>query len=215
MKNIVAAIYQCQTRDGMRERSVYIVSSLILRCILLLVNSDFFFSFLVYSNIVPHFSISSFLLFIFSSKTISPSSMQSGSQCFWKTDGPCSDILSCLYELRHERFSSMLFPGAQSCIEIMLLRSDLFYQTAIRLRKTNVCTKHKDFLLKEFRRSVYRTCCVCVPCFGKSKANAAVQNIEAPIALTLYEQFRFEHSYGKLICRRCRGEVVKRIDSVR
>lgn len=43
MKNIVAAIYHCQARARMREKSFYIVCSLILCCILLLVNSGFFF----------------------------------------------------------------------------------------------------------------------------------------------------------------------------
>ena len=97
----------------------------------------------------------------------------------------------------------------------MLLRSNRFYESALHLRKTSVCTKHKDDLLKEFRRSKYRNCSVCVPCFGKSTASAAVQNIAAPIALTLYEQLKFQHSYGKPICHQCREEVAKRIDSVR
>jgi len=119
------------------------------------------------------------------------------------------------HELRHDRFSSTFFPGAQSCIEIMLVRSDLFYQPALRLRRTSVCTKHKEDLLKEFRQSKYRSCSLCVPCFGKSVASVAVQNIAASIALTLYEKLQVQHSYGKLICRRCREEVVKRIDSVR
>jgi hypothetical protein len=97
----------------------------------------------------------------------------------------------------------------------MLLRSDLFYQSVLRLRRIDVCTQHKDDLLKELRPSKYRTCSVCIPCFGKATASIAVQNIAAPAALTLYEQFQFSHSYGKLICRRCRGEIMKRIDSVR
>lgn len=118
-------------------------------------------------------------------------------------------------ELRHEHFSNSVFPGARSCIEIMLLRRDRFYQTVLRLQKTYVCTRHKEELLKEFRRSKYRTCSTCVPCFGKSKPSDAVQNISASIALTLYEELHFRYSYGKLICRRCREVVMKRTDPVR
>jgi hypothetical protein len=142
-------------------------------------------------------------------------SMSSKNECFFKNEAFCNETFITFHELRHENFCSTVFPGARSCIEIMLLRSDLFYQTALRLRKVGVCTKHKEDLLREYRRSTYRTCFVCVPCFGKSKSNIAVQNIAAPIALTLYEQLQFHHSYGKLICRRCREEVTKRIDSVR
>jgi hypothetical protein len=141
--------------------------------------------------------------------------MSSTNQCFFNKDGCCSDSFISLHDLRHERFSSTVFPDARSCIEIMLLRSDLFYEPAIRLRKNSVCTKHKNDLLKEFRTSAYRICSVCVPCFGKSTASNAVQNISASIALTLYEQLQLQHSYGKPICRRCREEVIKRIDSVR
>ena len=117
--------------------------------------------------------------------------------------------------MRHERFSNTVFPGAGSCIEVTLLRSDLFYQLPFRLHKNSVCTKHEDDLLKECRSSKYRTCVVCVPCFGKSTSSVAVQHIDVPIAITLHEQLQFSQSYGKLICRRCRGEITKRIDSVR
>ena len=75
--------------------------------------------------------------------------------------------------------------------------------------------EHKKDLLREFRRSMYRTCSVRVPCFGRSKSSIAVQNIAVPIALMLYEQLQVQHSYGKLICRRCREDVMKRSDSVR
>lgn len=108
-----------------------------------------------------------------------------------------------------------MFPDARSCIEIMLLRDDRFYQPVLRLRKTSVCTSHRDDLLKEFRVSRYRICSMCMPCFGKSSASNAVQNISAPLALTLYEQLHMQHSYGKLICRRCREEITQRMDLVK
>lgn len=135
--------------------------------------------------------------------------------CFFKSEEFCSGTFISFYELRHERFSNTLFPGAESSVEIMLLRSDLFYQTRLRLCTTGVCTKHKEELLREFRISKYRTCFVCVPGFKKLTSSIAVQNITAPIALTLYEQFGLQHTYGKLICRRCREEVRKSVDSVR
>ena len=141
--------------------------------------------------------------------------MASFNKCFFKNEQSCSEMLVSFYELRQQEFSSMVFPGARSSIEIMLLRSDLFYQSSLRLRKTNVCTEHKNELLKEFRISKYRNCFVCVSAFGKSKATVAVQNITASIALTLHEQLGLHHSYGKPICRRCREEVTKRIDPVR
>ncbi len=141
--------------------------------------------------------------------------MSSENQCFFKNEEFCSDTFINFHELRHERFSSAVFPDARSCIEIMLLRSDLFYQPVLRLRRINVCTKHKDDLLKEFRPSKYRNCSVCVPCFEKATASCAAQNIATLVALTLYEQFQCSHSYGKPIYRRCGGEIMKRLDSVR
>ena len=81
--------------------------------------------------------------------------------------------------------------------------------------KRHVCTRHKEELLKESRRSKYRTCSTCVPCFRKSKPSDAVQNISASIALTLYEELDFRCSYGKLICRRCCEVVMKRTDPVK
>jgi len=140
--------------------------------------------------------------------------MTSEIQCFFKSASCAEDFIS-FRELQHERFSSSTFPGARSCIEIMLLRDDRFYQPILRLHKTYVCTRHKEELLKEFRRSTYRICSTCVPCFGRSKSSDAVQNIAASIALTLYEELHFQHSYGKLICRRCREVVTKRMDPVR
>jgi hypothetical protein len=135
-------------------------------------------------------------------------------QCFFSNKEFCSDTFISFHELRHERFTSVVFPVARSRIEIMLLRSDLFYQPLLRLRLIDVCTQHKDDLLKEFRPSKYRTCSVCISCFEEATASIAIQNIAAPVALTLYEQFQFSHCYGKPICQRCRGETMKRIDSV-
>ncbi|CAF1206742.1 unnamed protein product [Adineta ricciae] len=140
--------------------------------------------------------------------------MASTPECFFK-DESCTDQFISFRELRHEHFSSSVFPGARSCIEIMLLRGDRFYQPVLRLQKTHVCTRHKEELLKEFRRSKYRTCHTCVPCFGKSKPSEAAQNIGAFIALTLYEELHFQYSYGKLICRRCREAVMKRTDPIK
>ncbi len=142
--------------------------------------------------------------------------MSSEKRCFFKNEEFCSDtFIGFFHGLQHEHFSNVIFPGARSCIEIMLLRSDLFYQTVLRLRRIHICTKHKDDLLKKFRPSKYRDCFLRIPCFEKATASTAVQNIAAPVALTLYEQFQFSHSYGKPICRRYRGEIMKRIDSIR
>jgi hypothetical protein len=84
--------------------------------------------------------------------------MSTTNQCFFKKDELCSETLMSLYDLQHEDFLKTLFPDAQLCIEIMLLRSDLFYQTKLRLRKTSVCTKHKEELWTEHRKSKYRIC---------------------------------------------------------
>lgn len=97
----------------------------------------------------------------------------------------------------------------------MFLRSDLFYETKLRLRKICVCTKHKEELLKEYRISKYRNCSVCVRGFGKSSPSTAVQNISPVLALTVYEQLHVQHSYGMPICRRCREEVLKRCDQMK
>ena len=180
---------------------------------ILLSNTEFFIFFVF--NVVSYTFTLIFRLVIFYTKQSYVLQCRPQIQCIFKNEGFCSNTFISFHELRHERFSSTVFPDAQSCIEIMLLKSDLFYQSAIHLPKTSVCTKHKDDLLKEFRRSKCRKCSVCVPCFGKSTASATVQNIAALIALTSYEQPKFQHSYGKLICCRCREEVAKRIDSAR
>lgn len=140
--------------------------------------------------------------------------MSARNRCFFENNELCTEALISLYDLRHENFSKTLFPDAQSCIEIMLLRSDLFYETKLRLRKICVCTKHKEELLKEYRISKYRNCSVCVRGFGKSSPSTAVQNISPVLALTVYEQLHVQHSYGMPICRRCREEVLKRCDQV-
>ena len=135
-------------------------------------------------------------------------------QCFFSKNDCCSNTFIHLYDIRYEKFEKRLFPDAQSCIEIMLLRSDLFYQTKFRLRKTLVCSKHKEELLREYRRSKYRSCFVCVRGFKKLSANNAAQNIDPTVALTLYEHFGLQRSYGMPICRRCREEILKRCDKV-
>lgn len=135
-------------------------------------------------------------------------------QCFFKKNESCTKTLVSLYDLRHTSFSKAVFPGAQSSIEIMLLRNDSFYVTKLRLRKTYVCTKHKEDLSKEYRISKYRNCFICVRGLGKSSASAAVQNITSIVALTVFEQLHLEHSYGMPICRRCREVVLKRGNQV-
>ncbi|CAF1387157.1 unnamed protein product [Adineta steineri] len=111
---------------------------------------------------------------------------------FKEEDESCTEDFISFRELQHERFSSSTFPGARSCIEIMLIRDDRFYLPILRLHKTT-----------------------CVPCFEKSKPSDVVQNIAASIALTLCEELHFRHLYGKLICRRCREAVMKRMDPIK
>ncbi|CAF1112852.1 unnamed protein product [Didymodactylos carnosus] len=134
----------------------------------------------------------------------------SKSLCFFSnTGGDCSheEKYECLYDLRYDEIDKRCFPGSKSVIEILLLRADLFYQPKMNLRQIFICNGHKQQLLEEFWSSERRKCNVCMTCFGKSSANSATRNINTSQAITIYEHFKLKHSYGTLICNRCRSDL--------
>ena len=69
---------------------------------------------------------------------------------FFKNEGFYRTTCIIFCELRYERFSGIVFPGASSFIEMMWLRSDFFYRSNF-IRETSVSTKQNDDLLKELR----------------------------------------------------------------
>ena len=137
-------------------------------------------------------------------------------QCMFAGPDGCasSEEYICLYDLRHEKFNERSFPGAKSAIEILLLRGDMFFQTRINLRRSFICLKHKNNLLKEYQTGKERKCCICMPCWKKSCANKGIRHINSAQALTIFEKFQYGQSYAKLICDKCRKEIARLTESV-
>jgi len=119
-----------------------------------------------------------------------------------------------LHDLRHEKFNERSFPSARSAVEILLLRSDMFFQRAINLRRSFICLKHKNDLLKEYQSAKDRKCCICMSCWKKSSANKGIRHINPAQALTIFEKFQYGQSYAKLICDKCRKDIARLIESV-
>ncbi|CAF1277391.1 unnamed protein product [Rotaria sordida] len=124
-------------------------------------------------------------------------------KCFFFKEGICSSDTMTLNSLRYEQINFKCFPGATSCIEILLLSDDHFYQNPISLQSTFVCSAHKQEFLKQYWPSTYRKCWLCIA-LQKPSPNTSERNINADQALTIYEKFHIRHSYGKTICARCR-----------
>ncbi|CAF1548365.1 unnamed protein product [Adineta ricciae] len=99
----------------------------------------------------------------------------------------------------------------------MLLRSDLFFQHKVAIHNAFVCDAHRKALLKKFCFVETKSrCSACLSVRNIEKQHkAGLRNISVSQAITLFEVFQVKNSFGKLICRDCRGEVAKKTDSVR
>jgi hypothetical protein len=97
--------------------------------------------YLFYTHLICYRALlHSFFFYFFPYKVIICISMSSENQCFFSNKEFFSDTFISFHELRHECFTSVGFPAARSRIDIMLLRSVLFYQPVLCLRRIYVCS---------------------------------------------------------------------------
>ena len=123
----------------------------------------------------------------------------------------CESVWMRLSEIKNVDSAKGCFPEANTILKVMFLKSDLFFQHSFDLNTTFVCQAHYKMLLQP---SYVRGKSVCDVCEylrkDKSKNKGSLRNITIAQSITLFEVFRVKHSYGKLICRQCRDEVVKK-----
>ena len=136
--------------------------------------------------------------------------------CMFEALSPCNHESSKqLYDLRYVERSLKHFPGARSVIEVLLLRADMLFQGPFSPRRSYVCNKHEQELLREFWISTQKKyCSLCVPCFQKQTSCVAARYINAAQVVTIFSQFHFRHSYAQLVCDSCRKSIGGMADKV-
>jgi hypothetical protein len=135
-------------------------------------------------------------------------------RCFF---AKCCDGVVCsskstwtnLSELKNEEVKLKCFPAAETVLEVMLLRADLFFQHKFDTETAFVCDSHRNVLLQKVYCIKGKTKCdACLRVRGIiSHAKADLRHISVYQAITLFEIFQLKNSYGRLICRNCRTEV--------
>ncbi|CAF1510917.1 unnamed protein product [Adineta steineri] len=72
----------------------------------------------------------------------------------------------------------------------------------------SICEIHRNILLQKLYLKNGDKCDVCLSVRGLTpRAMAGLRYINVCQAITLFEIFQLKNCYGRLICRRCRGEV--------
>ena len=109
------------------------------------------------------------------------------------------------------------FSDAESLLEVILLRADMFFQYKFDAGNTFVCdTHHKKLFQQLCFYKVKSNCGTCLSVRGTPlSAKADLRHITVSQAITLFEVFKLKNSYGKLICRNCRTEVSKKTEATR
>lgn len=140
----------------------------------------------------------------------------SHNHCLFSTLGECGEhlVLTPLSDLRFSSIDKTCFPGAKTVIEVLLLRADMFYQHRISLDQSFICSMHKKKFLEQFWISKHKKCVLCIPCFKRPVSYTADRNINTTQAIVAFENFGTSHSYGKPICRNCRGDIAELVDEV-
>ena len=142
-------------------------------------------------------------------------------RCFF---AECCDQVVCnsettwmpLSEVKNKDLGQTCFPEAQTLLEVMLLRADLFFQHILDLDNAVVCDAHYTMLVQPFYVMTESMCDTCVDVRGSQLRNKGrLRNINVSQAITLCEIFKVKHSYGKVICPRCRIELGKYGDITR
>ena len=143
-------------------------------------------------------------------------------QCFFAHH--CDGIV-CSYEsnwaslltLKNKKINVKCFPHAGNLLEVMLLKADLFFQHKFEIDSAFVCDAHRNLLLQKVYFSKERS--KCDFCWDVRKlsahAKADLRYITVSQAITLFEVFKVKHSYGNLICRRCRTGVSNKAEGIR
>ena len=130
----------------------------------------------------------------------------------------CSSKLTWtnLSEFRNEKVELKCFPDAEATLEVMLLKADMFFQHKFNMDRAYVCDAHRNILLQKCYlkdKSKYDVCLRVRRTIVHGKADLRYINVSQ--AITLFDSFQLKNSYGKLICRRCRGEVSNKNDITR
>ena len=130
----------------------------------------------------------------------------------------CSSKLTwtSLSEFRNEKVELKCFPDAETTLEVMLLKADMFFQHKFNMDRASVCDAHRNILLQKCYLKDKSKCDVCLRVRGTTvHGKADLRYINVSQAITLFDSFQLKNSYGKLICRRCRGEISNKNDITR
>jgi hypothetical protein len=123
----------------------------------------------------------------------------SSDQCFFAgcCDGVvCSSKLTWtrLSELKNEKVKVNSFPSAETLLEVILLKADLFFQHKFDVDSASVCGAHRNTLLQ--RSYVIKTKSKCDACLSvrgiTSHAKADLRHISVRQAITLFEVFQLD-----------------------
>lgn len=115
-----------------------------------------------------------------------------------------------LSEIKEKNVGNICFPEAETLLEVMLLKADLFFQHTFDLSHTFVCNAHYDMLVQPSYLREISTCSACVGLRkGQPRNRGGLRNISVSQAITLFEVFKLKNTYGKFICPRCRNELAE------
>jgi hypothetical protein len=118
--------------------------------------------------------------------------------------------------LKNEKVERKCFPDAETALEVMLLKGDLFFQHKFNIDSASVCDVHRSILLQKFYLKDKSKCDVCLSVRGIITHNKPdLRYINVCQAIRLFEIFQLKNSYGRLICRQCRTEVSKKTEVTR
>ena len=113
-----------------------------------------------------------------------------------------------LSEIEEKNVAKSCFPEAETLLEVMLLKADLFFQHTFYLSHAFVCNAHYNMLAQPSYLKEFSTCSACVSLRkGQPRNKGGLRNIDVSQAITLFEVFKQKGTYGKIICPRCRNEL--------
>ena len=121
-------------------------------------------------------------------------------QCFY---AGCYDEVACsskltwtvLSEPKDEKLSKRCFSGAETILEVILLRADLFFQHTFDTDAVYVCDIHRNLFLQSFY--FIKTQNKCNTCLNVRKTlsygKTDLRNITISQAITLFETFKLKN----------------------
>ncbi len=121
--------------------------------------------------------------------------------------------LKRLSEIKEKNVGKVCFFEAETLLEVMLLKADLFFQHTFDLSHAFVCNAHYNMLVEPSYVRRFSTCNACVSLRkGQPRNKGGLRNINVSQAITLFEVFKLKGTYGKFICPRCRNELARSED---